>query len=284
MTRNEGKETTRLSLTELLKALKYEKKIAVVGYALSAESAIPQFEAILNGVWSGSPQNINPFDDNDGRDTVLGWLGWRMQLIGKKDHCAFFQACHDLKSALKLSLLATQAVDGQLRSGGVQDVKELYGNIFEGRCVRCGVSNGSLSPKMIAPGHVPKCNACGGNVFPDVTMFGWNQKLEALQEVLSAYRRADTAILIGIDSSLAPFSLENSSSAAPNYILNVHPKAFVLSSRSHIQKATAEELADDFDKKHGKRLAPPNTQNIHGNLKFLVTLVQTSERCANEVD
>ena len=203
MTTKQGKATAHLGLTELRRALKREQTAAVVGYALSEEAGIPQFDAILGGVWAGAPKNIDPFNDRYGRESVLGWFGWRMRLILKKNHGPFFQAIRDLKTALSLSMVATQAVDGQLRFSGMYDVLALYGNIFDGRCRRCGMSTPLLSPEMMLPGMHITCDVCGGSVFPDVSMFGWNQKTETQDQARAILAKADTLVLIGADLSLA---------------------------------------------------------------------------------
>jgi NAD-dependent deacetylase len=277
MTTNQRGATAQLSLIQLLRALKCKKVVAVIGYALSEEAGIPQFEAILNGVWSGAPKNINPFNDGYGREVVLGWFGWRMQLICKKSHEPFFQAVCDIKAALNLTLVATQTVDGQLRFSGLHDAQELYGNVFDGRCSRCGIVAPSLLPKMMHASMHPICESCGGNIFPDVTMFGWNQKTKTQDQIKTICAEADTIILIGADLSLAPFNGRNSLGTYPNKVLEVLPKELVLSERSTVLRATPKELSDELDKQHGKNVPLPNFSSLKSNLEYLTRLVRAVE-------
>jgi len=277
MTTRKGKLTAKLGLNKLLQSLRSGKTAAVVGGALSEEIGIPQFEAILNGVWSGTPKNVDPFGNGNGRESVLGWFGWRMHLIRKKSYGPCFQVIRELKTVLSLSIVASQAVDGQLRLGGMHDVLELYGNIFEGRCSRCGIAVPSLSPEMMCPGHHPICDACGGYVFPDVSMFGWNQKTETQNQVKAILAKADTVILIGADLSLAPFNDRDSLDACRYNVLEVLPKELRLSDASTVLRATPKALSDEFEKQYGQTFPAPNSSSLRSNLEYLAGLVRTLE-------
>ena len=194
-----GKSTGQLNLAALQGVINSKKLVCLVGYGLSEEAGnpqIPQFDGILKGVWSSTPGNIDPFDNGKGQETVLGWFNWRKQMINRKNRIGYFDSICKLKQSLESMLVATQCVDGQLRLTDLPEVHELYGNIFNGRCSKCGI------PEDI--GMRASCSACGGLIFPDVSMFGWNQKLETQRMVQTAVNSADALILIGTDPMLAP--------------------------------------------------------------------------------
>lgn len=269
MTIKHGKETGVLNLSRLKLILSSKRLVCLVGYGLSEEAGIPHFHDILNGVWSSAPRNIDPFDGGYGRTTVVSWFDWRRQLINKKDRSGYFQAFLELKHSLKNMLVATQIVDGQLRLAGLQDVRELYGNIFKGRCCKCGIE-GEISERIV-------CVACGGRILPDVSMFGWNQKTEALQTVQFAVSAAEAIILVGTDPSLAPLQ----KLYATNYtcqILEVVPTGFSLSDQSIRLKATTSDLSDQLKKEHGIHVPPPGGHSIIVSLKFLSLLVKEIQR------
>ena len=265
MTHKHGTNTALLDLSGLQQFLNSNQPVCVVGYGLSEEAGIPQFDGILKGVWSSKPGNIDPFDDARGRDTVLGWFNWRKQIINKKDRTAYFKPILELKHALTRLVIATQCVDGQLRKTGLQEVHELYGNIFNGRCNQC-----SLEAEI--DDELRRC-ACNGVVFPDVSMFGWNRKSETLEMILAATNNADALILVGSDSDLAPLH-ELYSKGYAGQILEVLPKGFLLSDRLSQRKATAAELSSYFENTHGTRISPSGGHGIFENLKFLVQLVK----------
>lgn len=258
--------TAPLDLSVLRQVLNSNQLVCVVGYGLSEEASIPQFDAILKGVWSTAPRNIDPFGDARGRDTVLGWFNWRKQIINKKNRTEYFKPVLELRRALPSLVIATQCVDGQLRKTGLEEIHELYGNIFEGRCSQCGL-------EADINDDLKRC-ACNGVVFPDASMFDWNLKSEALKTIQAAAINADALILIGSDPSLAPLH-ELYSRGYAGQILVVLPNGFLLSDRFGIRKATAPELTSHYEKEHGTRIPVSAGYGIFENLKFLVQLVKT---------
>lgn len=272
MSHKHGKSTGQLNLTALQGVVNSKKLVCLVGYGLSEEAGnpqIPQFDGILKGVWSSTPGNINPFDNGKGQETVLGWFNWRKQIITKESRIGYFDSIFKLKQSIESMLVATQCVDGQLRLTDLPEVHELYGNVFDGRCGKCGTSEDT--------GKHISCAACGGCVFPDVSMFGWNQKLETQRTVLNAVTSADAIILIGTDPMLAPLH----ELYATNYssrILEIVPTGLTLSDHVTRLKATASELSDFLKSESGIQVPPPGERSIIESLKFLSQLVKEMKR------
>lgn len=262
-----GKSTGQLNLAALQGVINSKKLVCLVGYGLSEEAGnpqIPQFDGILKGVWSSTPGNIDPFDNGKGQETVLGWFNWRKQMINRKSRIGYFDSICKLKQSLESMLVATQCVDGQLRLTDLPEVYELYGNIFNGRCSQCGSQEDS--------GKHISCTVCGGCIFPDVSMFGWNQKQETQRTVLAAVTSADAIILIGTDPMLTPLH----ELYATNYscqVLEVTPSGFMLSDHVTRLKATVSELSDLLKRESGVQLPPPGQHGIIANLKFLAQLI-----------
>lgn len=262
-----GKNAGQLNLTSLQQVVNSKKLVCLVGYGLSEEAGnpqIPQFDGILKGVWSATPVNVDPFDNGKGQETVLGWFNWRKQIINKKSRIGYFDSIVKLKQSLESMVVATQCVDGQLRLTDLPDVQELYGNIFDGRCSKCGTTE-EINKRIW-------CSACGGCIFPDVSMFGWNQKLETQRTVLTAVTSADAIILIGTDPMLAPLH-ELYATTYSCRILEVVPNGLTLSDHATRLKATASELSDVLKRERGIHLPPPGQHSIIGSLKYLTQLV-----------
>ena len=277
MSHKHGKSTGQLNLTALQRVVNSKKLVCLVGYGLSEEAGnpqIPQFDGVLKGVWSSTPGNVDPFDSGKGQETVLGWFNWRKQIINKKNRTGYFDSIVKLKQSLESMVVATQCVDGQLRLTDLPEVHELYGNIFEGRCSQCG--NKEDIAKQIS------CVSCGGCIFPDVSMFGWNRKLETLRTVQAAVNSADAIILIGTDPMLAPLHelyVANNSCQ----ILEVVPSGLALSDQSTRLMATASELSEHLKSESGIHLPPPNKHGIIDSLKFLTQLIKTIKREAGDM-
>lgn len=272
MSHKHGKNAGQLNLAAMQGVIKSKKLVCLLGYGLSEEAGkpqIPQFDGVLKGVWSSTPGNINPFDNGKGQETVLGWFNWRKQIINRKSRIGYFDSIITLKQSLESMVIATQCVDGLLRLTDLPEVHELYGNVFDGRCSNCG------TPEDI--GKHTSCIACGSCIFPDVSMFGWNQKKETRRTVLAAVTSADAIILIGTDPMLAPLP----ELYATNYscqILEVVPAGLALSDQSTRLKATASELSDHLNSESGIHLPPPGEHSIIANLKFLSQLVKGMKR------
>jgi NAD-dependent SIR2 family protein deacetylase len=262
-----GKSTGQLILAALQRVVNSKKLVCLVGYGLSEEAGnpqIPQFDGILKGVWSSTPGNINPFDNGKGQETVLSWINWRKQIINRKSRIGYFDSIYKLKQSLESMIVATQCVDGQLRLTDLPEVHELYGSIFGGRCGQCGSQEDS--------GKHISCSVCGGCIFPDVSMFGWNQKVETQRTVLTAVTSADAIILVGTDPMLAPLH----ELYATNYscrILEVVPTGLMLSDHVTRLKATVSELSDLLKQESGIQLPPPGLHSIIDSLKFLTQLI-----------
>lgn len=272
MSHKHGKSTGQLNLNALQRVVNSKKLVCLLGYGLSEEAGnpqIPQFDGILKGVWSSTPGNINPFDNGKGQETVLGWFNWRKQIINKKSRVAYFDSIVKLKQSLESMVIATQCVDGQLRLTDLPEVHELYGSIFDGRCSKCGSQEDIVK-------HI-SCAACGGFIFPDVSMFGWNQKPETQRTVLTAVNSADAIILIGTDPMLAPLH----DLYATNYscqILEVVSTGLALSDQATRLKATSSELSELLKRESGMQLPPPGEHSIIESIKFLSQLVMEMKR------
>lgn len=272
MSHKHVKSADQLNLTALKQVVNSKNLVCLIGYGLSEEAGnpqIPQFDGIVKGVWSSTPGNVDPFDNGKGQETVLGWFKWRKQIINKKNRVGYFDWIAKLKQSLESMVVATQCVDGQLRLTDLPEVHELYGNIFDGRCSKCG------SQEEIGK-HI-SCAACGGCVFPDVSMFGWNQKRETQRTVLAAVNSADAIILIGSDPMLAPLR----ELYATNYscqILEVVPTGLALSDQSTRLMLTSSELSELLKRESGIQLPPPGEHSIIGSLKFLSQLVMEMKR------
>ena len=106
-----------------------------------------------------------------------------------------------LEQAGRLSGVVTQNIDGLHQKAGSQKVLELHGSVHRNTCTQCG-KHFSLSYMLKTEG-VPRCDACGGLIKPDVVLYG-----EGLDEVVlrgSVSRIAAAQLLIVGGTSLSVY-------------------------------------------------------------------------------
>lgn len=274
--------TNDLSLSELLQVLQLKPKLLLLGYGLSEEDQIPQFDGILKGVWSRSPGNINPFTNPSGKNMVFGWFGWRMSLIRRKSHSHHFSAVERLVETLDIDVLATQAVDAQIRNGAAPHVLELFGNTFNGRCVHCGAAYGPLAIEQLGSGKHASCTQCTGDVFPDVSMFDWNKKVAITTQFLSAYQTAQVVICVAGDPELTPeIAADSFGPGSRKQLLELEPDRITLRSAGSGRYATYATLAKMADAKFGHPHPLHSGNGYRGGITFLTgmaTLAATNEQ------
>lgn len=262
-------ETHDLSFADLKGALHGASKLIVCGYGLSEEDHIPQFDGILKGVWSGPPRNIDPFNSEFGREMVMGWFGWRMHLIRRRNHDQHFSCCSGLAANLGTVTVATQTVDGQLSQSGMEGTLELFGNIFRGRCIGCKSVYPGLSEEDLEPGNQPICDNCGSTFFPDVTMFAWNQQDTAMARFATHYHTANTIISIGTDTELTPEIDPQAFVRGTRRLIVIAPDRITLYGQGNARYAAIPELAKMLEESYGIHLPTPGNPGFRRSTEFL---------------
>lgn len=111
-------------------------------------------------------------------------------------------ALANLEKRGKLSALITQNIDGLHQAAGSEKVIELHGSVHRNYCVRCGKKY-SLD-YILDSVDVPRCDACGALVRPDVIMYGESLDNEAFSRAQDAIYEADVLIVGGTSLTVNP--------------------------------------------------------------------------------
>ncbi|MBG0765564.1 MAG: hypothetical protein H0S78_11935 [Tissierellales bacterium] len=90
----------------------------------------------------------------------------------------------------------TQNIDGLHQKAGSKKVLELHGSVYENYCMSCG-ERYTLDYIMKSLDEVPVCEKCGGNVRPDVVLYGEGLDSKILDESIDHIMKADTLIVGG---------------------------------------------------------------------------------------
>lgn len=100
----------------------------------------------------------------------------------------------------------TQNIDGLHQAAGSRYVMELHGSVHRNYCLDCGRTY-SLA-YILAEDHrragIPRCEACGGLVRPDVVLYEESLSAAVLEEARQALEDADTLIVGGTSLAVYP--------------------------------------------------------------------------------
>ncbi|MBD3165090.1 NAD-dependent protein deacylase [bacterium] len=216
---------SRETLDELAQKLVQADRVGVLtGAGVSRESGVPTFRE-ADGLWNRfRPEelaNVNAFISNPER--VWEWYQWRRDLIGKVEPNPGHYALAEMEQLLEQFTLVTQNVDNLHRHAGSDRVIELHGNIMRNKCHNCGVI--VETEIEFAEGELPKCEACGGMIRPDVVWFGEMLPADAIEQAWNEARQCDVFFSVGTSAIVYPAAqLPFEAKAAGAYLVEVNPQ------------------------------------------------------------
>ena len=102
----------------------------------------------------------------------------------------------------KLKAVITQNIDGLHQKAGSKKVLELHGSVLRNYCEICGKFFDA--EYMLHADGIPKCDACGGRVKPDVVLYEEVLNQNTLQEAVHYIKEADVLIVGGTSLVVYP--------------------------------------------------------------------------------
>ena len=189
---------------ELLDRLATARHVVVLtGAGVSAESGVPTFRDAQTGLWSRfRPEQlatVAAFESDP--PTVWAWYEWRRDLVGKAEPNPGHLALARLEALVPRLTLVTQNVDGLHRRAGSRDPIEFHGNLFENRCLDCGLQADDVPRPCPSP---PRCIACRGWIRPGVVWFGEAIPAAALARSFAAAEDCDLFLSVGTSAEVYP--------------------------------------------------------------------------------
>jgi NAD-dependent deacetylase len=165
-----------------------------------------------------------------------------------------------LQSQCRLRTIITQNVDNLQQEAGSEGVIEVHGNLFEMLCLSCGKKRKmdrmpllhDIREKLKAMREVslaalvsivPKCEACGSLMRPDIVMFG--EAVKHLPESFSLARECDVMLVLGTSGVVYPAAelpYEAMRAGAKIIVINPHENAFFDISDVYIPMKSGEAL------------------------------------------
>jgi NAD-dependent SIR2 family protein deacetylase len=217
----------RRPITDLAQFLATSDRLLVLtGAGCSTESGIPDYRR-ADGSWKRrQPVQFAAFmrdADVRARYWARSLIGWRALDSARPNRC--HRALADLERSGRISLLATQNVDGLHQAAGSRRVVDLHGRIDRVACTSCRRGGrrtewqGRLADlnadwsRLDAPTApdgdadldgldfsrfvVPICPSCGGVVKPDVVFFGESVPPWRHAQATAALETSDAMLVVG---------------------------------------------------------------------------------------
>lgn len=205
--------------------------LVLTGAGVSAESGVPTFRGGGNtAVWKGMPFDVISSAGMLQRDlpAVWEWFNYRRNLLTALQPNAAHRTIAGWQDLFSDLSLVTQNIDGLHQAAGSRDVIELHGSIWRGRCFECEARYDLKDIRM--DDEVPSCFDCGGNLRPDVVLFGEMLPPGAFERAADAAQRCDVCFIVGTSAVVYPAaSIPEIARANGAYLVEVNPEVTPLS-------------------------------------------------------
>jgi NAD-dependent deacetylase len=208
--------------------------VVFTGAGVSAESGVPVFRG-RNGIWNEFrvEELATPAAFAADPRKVWEWYDWRRQLVSRIEPNAGHRAVVEFERFFHSCVVITQNVDGLHNRAGTQQVLKLHGDLWEVRCLSCGLSRTDLTSAL--PSLPPSCD-CGGMLRPGVVWFGENLPLLAFERAVDATERCDLFFSIGTSAEVYPAAhLPGIARQHGAYVVEVN-----------VERSAAAEMADEI--------------------------------------
>lgn len=175
------------------------------GAGVSTESGIPDFRSVdglYNQKYKYPPETIlsHSFYVSQPEEFYRFYRD-KMLCLDAQPNAAHIKLA-ELEKAGKLKAIVTQNIDGLHQKAGSKNVLELHGSVHRNFCQRC--HKFFDAEYMLHSEGVPKCNACGGPIKPDVVLYEEGLDNDVIEQSLYYISHADMLIIGGTSLVVYP--------------------------------------------------------------------------------
>ncbi len=175
------------------------------GAGVSTESGIPDFrstDGLYNQQYDYPPETIISHSFFEARTgEFYRFYKDKMLYLDAGPNAAHIKLAQ-LEAAGKLAAVITQNIDGLHQAAGSKTVLELHGSVHRNYCVKCHKGFDAAWVKECA--DVPRCDACGGLVKPDVVLYEESLDGPTLERAVGYIQNADLMIVGGTSLAVYP--------------------------------------------------------------------------------
>lgn len=203
----------------------------LTGAGVSAESGVPTFRGGGGAaIWKNMPFDVISSVEMIERDlqVVWEWFLYRLNLLKEIRPNSGHETLALWQKRLARFTLATQNIDGLHTEAGSQEVLELHGNVRQARCLICETKE--ELKRLDVSSLPPKCLACGGDMRPDVVLFGELLPMDTFSRASEAAHSCDVCFVVGTSALVYPAaSLPLAAREAGAYMVEINPELTPLS-------------------------------------------------------
>ncbi len=199
-------QTRAEAMTIAARALRAAEYVCVLtGDGTSAESGIPTFRDALTGHWAQySPQELaTPAAFSANPERVWEWYAARRAVVRAAQPNAAHAALTLLATRVSHCALVTQNVDDLHQRAGSRDVIALHGSLMRARCSAGCAGVVELTHEASSAG-IPRCQACGALLRPDVVWFGEPLPTAEFEQARTAAVACDVFLSVGTSNVVEP--------------------------------------------------------------------------------
>ena len=175
------------------------------GAGVSTESGIPDFRSVdglYNQKYDYPPEHILSHTFyRENPEEFYRFYRDKMLCLDAKPNMAHIKLA-ELEKAGKLKAIITQNVDGLHQKAGSKNVLELHGSVHRNFCEHCHKLFDA--EYMLHSTGVPKCDACGGPIKPDVVLYEEGLDNDVIEQSLYYISHADMLIIGGTSLVVYP--------------------------------------------------------------------------------
>ena len=175
------------------------------GAGVSTESNIPDFrstDGLYNQEYAYPPETIlsHSFYIRKPEEFFEFYKNKMIALDAKPN--AAHKKLAQLEQDGKVKAVITQNIDGLHYAAGSKEVLELHGSVHRNYCEQCG----KFYPVeyIVESKGVPRCEACGAIVKPDVVLYEEGLDYETMQKAVQYIRDAEVLIIGGTSLAVYP--------------------------------------------------------------------------------
>jgi NAD-dependent deacetylase len=215
-------------LSDRLRAAR--RVFVLTGAGVSAESGVPTFRGGGGAVtWKGLPFEVISSAEMVGRDlpAVWEWFDYRRTALVRCQPNPAHETLARWQDGFAELTLVTQNIDGLHAAAGSREVFELHGNIWTARCLAC---DRRADVRALGGRRPPACPVCGGQMRPDVVLFGEVLPPGVYEQAAARASRADICLIVGTSAVVYPAAnLPLIARRAGAYLIEVNPEPTPLS-------------------------------------------------------
>ncbi len=236
---------------------KNAKNVVILsGAGMSTASGLPDFRS-KTGLWRQRPEalaTLNALQKTP--DEFYFFYQWRIAKLWQTLPNFGHTMLAEMEKDGKVSLIVTQNVDSLHQRAGSEKVDELHGSLRTVSCLKCASVYDSKS--IIPPdvnwddeqkadgykhGQECYCPNCGGQLRPDVVLFGEQLPLRNWQQAVAAAQNASLIVVLGSSLLVGP------ANQLPSYTLGHGGKLVIINNDpTQLDSAAAVVINDDIPK------------------------------------